>query len=201
MRWRGLRRRGSRRRACLARRKAEQVLPDCYRVFFTRKQLGYLAGSWCVDGHINLREGEETNMSTGATITEVGWRAGRQKRKGWGEIRETDVTERMPSREWRCDTYLVGLDSCNLLVGLDCVTDLLLPSLECAFRDGLGHLWHLDGLICSQRKITSVTTSRYYLRAVETPYPLAVLWYGRGHGMQVPCNVHLVSGQPSVMCV
>jgi hypothetical protein len=130
------------------------------------------------------------------------WVQGRSDKKGRGrEEGETRETDEMSSRVWRCGTYLVGLDSGDLFVGLDRVTDLLLPSLECAFRDGLGHLRHLDGLICSQRNITSVTMSRHCPRAVKSPYPLAISSYGRGHGAQAPCNVHAVSGQSSVMCV
>ena len=44
-------------------------------------------------------------------------------------------------------TYLVGFDSGYFLVGRNDVADFLLPRLERALRNGLGHLWHLDGLI------------------------------------------------------
>ena len=86
----------------------------------------------------------------------------------------------MPSREWHCGTYLVGLNSGNFLVGLDCVANLLLPSLERTFRDGLGHLRHLDGLICSQRNRTSVTASRHCPREVKNSVPFSsfVVWKG-----------------------
>jgi len=46
------------------------------------------------------------------------------------------------------DAYLVGLDCGYLFIGRNGLADLLLPRLERAFRNGLGHLWHFDGLIC-----------------------------------------------------
>lgn len=44
-------------------------------------------------------------------------------------------------------TYLVGLDCCNLLVLLHKVANRLIPLLQCAFADRLGHRGDLDDLV------------------------------------------------------
>lgn len=45
--------------------------------------------------------------------------------------------------------YLICLDGSNLLVRLDRVANLLYPSLEGAFSNGLGHIGNLHGVGCS----------------------------------------------------
>lgn len=43
--------------------------------------------------------------------------------------------------------HLVGLDRRDFLVLLNKVANSLVPLLQCAFADRLGHCWHLDDLV------------------------------------------------------
>lgn len=47
-------------------------------------------------------------------------------------------------------THLVGLDSSNLLIGLDKVANLLVPLLQGTLGDGLSHLGNLDDLLAAR---------------------------------------------------
>jgi len=57
-------------------------------------------------------------------------------------------------------TDLVGFDGSHFFILLNPVSNLFLPRLERAFRDGLGHLWHFDRLICAvdERRVKCEST-------------------------------------------
>lgn len=70
-------------------------------------------------------------------------------------------------------TYLVGLDSSNLLVGVDKVADLLVPLFQGTLSDRLGHLGNLDDLFAAHGRGEVPLGRKSGLLSTESESPLS----------------------------